>query len=211
MAVFPVLGLVLIIAVALAIRYRYLNKKTQDETESFYERERRANSTPKKDISNLNYIKIPLDKFPIGEIDDAETKAIEQKLIDLSEKDIINLAGKTNTDLKEEYGAPNFDHMQQIGENFNELTVTLVDYASDLMLHNMYDAAISVLEYGIVIKTDVSKNYTMLADCYKYNNQPRRIETLKEQALGYEGIMRESILRHIDKLLDDNASEDFEG
>ena len=205
---FPILGIVLVGMIALALRYRYLNKKMDNVNEAFYERERKANATPKKDISNLTYIKVPLEKFPIGQIEDEEIKVIEDKLVALSEKDILNLVGKTNTDLKEEYGVPNFDKMQEVGENFNELTVTLVEYSNELMLRNMLDEAISVLEYGIAIKTDVSKNYTLLGDCYKQKNQPRKIKVLREQAERYDGIMRESIIRHLDELLE--GEENFE-
>ena len=205
---FPILGIVLVGMIALALRYRYLNKKMDNDNEAFYDRERKANATPKKDISNLTYIKVPLEKFPIGQIEDEEIKVIEDKLVALSEKDILNLVGKTNTDLKEEYGVPNFDKMQEVGENFNELTVTLVEYSNELMLRNMLDKAISVLEYGIAIKTDVSKNYTLLGDCYKQKNQPRKIKVLREQAERYDGIMRESIIRHLDELLE--GEENFE-
>ncbi len=205
---FPILGIVLVGMIALALRYRYLNKKMDNVNEAFYERERKANATPKKDISNLTYIKVPLEKFPIGQIEDEEIKVIEDKLVALSEKDILNLVGKTNTDLKEEYGVPNFDKMQEVGENFNELTVTLVEYGNELMLRNMLDEAISVLEYGIAIKTDVSKNYTLLGDCYKQKNQLRKIKVLREQAEHYEGIMRESIIRHLDELLPDEENFD---
>ena len=205
---FPILGIVLVGMIALALRYRYLNKKMDNDNEAFYERERKANATPKKDISNLTYIKIPLEKFPIGQIEDDEINVIEDKLVALSEKDILNLVGKTNTDLKEEYGVPNFDKMQEVGENFNELTVTLVEYGNELILRNMLDEAISVLEYGIAIKTDVSKNYTLLGDCYKQKNQPRKIKVLREQAERYDGIMRESIIRHLDELLE--GEENFE-
>ncbi len=207
---FPILGIVLAVMIALALRYRYLNKKIDKDKEDFYSREQRANATPKKDISNLPYLKIPMEKFPIGEINDPDITSLEKKLTELSDKEILNLTGKTNTDLKEEYGVPNFEKMQQIGENFNDLTVTLVDYASELMLHNEYDYAITVLEYGIVIKTDVSKNYTLLGDCYKIKNQPRRIATLKEQAEHYNGIMKDSIIKHLDGLVSEDNPEDFE-
>ncbi len=205
--VFPLLGLILVGMVALALRYRHLNKKIENDKEDFYERERRANSTPAKDISNIKYLTIPLDKWPIGQIDDPDIKAIEDRLKTLSDKDILNLTHKTNTDLKEEYGVPNFDKMQEVGDNFNDLTVAIVDYANELMLHNMYDEAIAVLEYGIVIGTDMSNNYTLLADCYAYKNQPRRIETLRTRAEKYEGIMQSSILKHLDELLENNTTE----
>lgn len=205
---FPVLGIVLVGMIALALRYRYLNKKIDNDKEAFFERERRANSTPKKDISNLTYINVPLEKFPLGQIEDEDIKSIEDKLIAISKKDILNLVGKTNTDLKEEYGVPNFEKMQEVGENFNDLTVTLVEYGNELMLRNMTDEAISVLEYGIAIKTDISKNYTLLGDCYKQKNQPRKIKVLREQAEHYDGIMRESIIRHLDELLPDDENFD---
>ena len=205
--IFPLLGLILVGMVALALRYRHLNKKIENDKEDFYERERRANSTPAKDISNIKYLTIPLDKWPIGQIDDPDIKAIEDRLKTLSDKDILNLTHKTNTDLKEEYGVPNFDKMQEVGDNFNDLTVAIVDYANELMLHNMYDEAIAVLEYGIVIGTDMSNNYTLLADCYAYKNQPRRIETLRTRAEKYEGIMQSSILKHLDELLENNTTE----
>lgn len=205
---FPILGIILVVMIALALRYRYLNKKIDKDNDDFYARELAANSTPKKDISNLKYLEIPLDKFPIGEIDDPDIKAIESRLIALSKKDILNLTGKTNTDLKEEYGVPNFEKMQEVGENFNDLTVAIVDYGNELILRNKTDEAIKVLEYGIVIKTDMSKNYTLLGDCYKSKNQPRKIEFLREQATHFDGIMRESILRHLDELLKED--ENFE-
>ena len=190
------------------LKFKSAKEKMDNDNEAFYERERKANATPKKDISNLTYIKVPLEKFPIGQIEDDEIKVIEDKLVALSEKDILNLVGKTNTDLKEEYGVPNFDKMQEVGENFNELTVTLVEYGNELILRNMLDEAISILEYGIAIKTDVSKNYTLLGDCYKQKNQPRKIKVLREQAEHYDGIMRESIIRHLDELLE--GEENFE-
>jgi len=208
---FPILGIVLVGMIALALRYRYLNKKIDNDNDDFYERERRANSTPTKDISNLKFLEIPLDKFPIGEIDDPEVIEIENRLSDLSSKEILNLTGKTNTDLKEEYGVTNFEKMQQYGENFNDLTIALVDYGNELMLRNRYDDAIKVLEYGIAIKTDVSKNYTLLGDCYSTKGQIRKIQFLREQAEHFEGIMKDSILRHLDKLLASSESlEDFE-
>lgn len=208
---FPILGIVLVGMVALALRYRYLNKKIDNDNDSFYERERKANATPAKDISNLKYLEVPIDKFPIGEIDDPDIIEIENKLTNISEKEILNLTGKTNTDLKEEYGVVNFEKMQQVGENFNDLTVLLVEYGSELMLRNRYDEAIKVLEYGIAIKTDISRNYTLLGDCYNSKGQGRKIKVLRDQAEHYEGIMKESILRHLDELLSSYESlEDFQ-
>ncbi len=202
--IFPVLGIVLVGMILLAVRYRYLNKKNDTDMADFFTREQQANSVPAKDLSNLPYITINLGKFPLEFINDSEVQELENKLKELSNKKILNLTQKTNTDLKEEYGLPNLQAMQEIGENFNELTILLVDYAEQFFTRNMYNEAITILEFGVVIKSDVSKNYTLLADCYKELGQYRRIQTLKEQVEANPGmdVMKGTVLRYLNQYLE---------
>lgn len=201
--IFPVLAVVLVGMIALALRYRYLNKKSDNDMTDFFTREQIANSTPKKDISNLPYITINMDKFPTKIITDNEVIEIENHLEELSKKKILNLTQMTNTELKEKYGLPNFEEMQKIGENFNDLTVTLVDYASEFILRGLHEEAIKILEFGVVIKSDISKNYTLLADCYNEKGNIRQIQVLKEQVEQFNGmtLLKGSVIRHLDNYL----------
>ncbi len=197
---FPFLTIFILFLLFLFYRYRKLSQQTSDSKESFWERELRANATPAKDISNLPYITIPLDKFPMDSSDNPEILEIEQKLRELSTQRILNLTGVTNTQLKEQYGVPNLAEMSMIGERFDELSTLLVAYAEALISEGKKAAAVSVLEFGAGIHTDVSRNYTLLADCYYELGQSRKLGYLREQIEVSDLILKPSILRHLDSL-----------
>ena len=63
---FPILPFFLIFLVWLAFRLRKLDAKQEQEEHDFWAKERQANVTPAKDISNLRYITIPIEKFPLN-------------------------------------------------------------------------------------------------------------------------------------------------
>ena len=148
---FPFLAAFLGFGVFLAIRYKSLNCKQELDTQAFWEREAAANATPSADLDNIKYITIPLDKFPLGFSKDAGICALEETLKELSHKRLLNLTGKTNTDLKELYGVANLTTMQAIGEDFDLLTITLKDYGAALIQQGKLADAISVLEFGVAI------------------------------------------------------------
>lgn len=136
---------------------------------------------------------------------------MENEITSLSKKPLLNLTGKSNTELREIYGAPNLENMKAIGEDFDKLTIVLVNYAEALINAGLLTEAITVLEYGVFIKSDMSKNYTLLADCFSTLNQPRRIETLKEQLKPLHLLMEPVIISHFEELLNKAPapSEDF--
>ena len=63
---FPFLTIFMIIIIFLAIRYRSNKRHQQEIQDDFWSKEAAANATPSVDLSNLKYITIPLDKFPLG-------------------------------------------------------------------------------------------------------------------------------------------------
>ena len=81
------------------------NNRAQENLEKqFWDRERSANFTRKKDISNLNYLIITEDKIPQNLTTDAK-KSLET----LCGQKMLNLSSMSNTDLKLEYGVANLD------------------------------------------------------------------------------------------------------
>lgn len=212
---FSFLGLFLAFVIFLAIRYRMNNKKQQETEDSFWAREAMANSVPTTDLDNLPYITIPLDKFPLGFSKDPEITALETELQELADKRLLNLTGKTNTELKEAYGVANLATMQAIGEDFDRLTVILKEYAEGLIAQNQLTDAIRVLEFGVAIGTDISQNYTLLGDCYQALGQTDKIGYLMTQVENRHLLLGPSIIRHLQSLLsgdadtDINAPEDF--
>ncbi|MCR4694325.1 MAG: hypothetical protein K5773_03260, partial [Pseudobutyrivibrio sp.] len=160
----------------------------------FWRRERIANSTPAKDISKLHYLTIPLDKFPFGFSSDPEIIAIENEIKELSDQEIVNFSGITNTELKTMYGLPNFEKLSQMGDCYDRLVVLLNSYAKILIDQGKTQEAIGILEYSVGTKTDVSESYILLADCYKANSEGKKLDLLKEQVNNSNLMLKDSIL-----------------
>ncbi len=146
-----------------AYRRKQIDKVNTQKESDFWQRENDANSTRKQDITNLDYIQIPVDTFPVGAYPNEGYEETEQQLLALSEQKILNLTGISNTDLKLQYGVSNLAILSDCDERFTTLVRLLTDYAKGLAEHAHIDDAIRVLEFGVSIKSDVTENYTLLA------------------------------------------------
>ena len=202
---FPFLTIFLVFVISLAVRFAYLEKKRKDKEEAFWEKEEAANHVPATDLSKLSYIHIPIEEFPIGRYDDDEIAGIEDGLLALSKKRIINITGMTNTEVKLAYGTDNLEVLSEMEDAYNELTVLLVDYAKSLMEHEDYEAAKRVLLFGLEIGTDVSGNYELLGDCYHELCEDAAIEELKQRVMERHLLLESKILFYLDGLLGKNA------
>ncbi|MBR1571421.1 MAG: hypothetical protein IJ655_01625 [Lachnospiraceae bacterium] len=200
---FPFLALFLGFVIFLAIRYRQTDAHVQKMQDDFWEREANANASPKINLDNLTYITIPLDKFPLGFSEDPNIQEMEHKLHELSSHRMLNLTGKTNTELKETYGVANLDTVAAYGDDYDKLTVLLKDYATALINNDMLNEAVAVLEFGVGIKTDVSQNYILLGDCYKSLGKISKISYLKDHVENLNLVLGPSIINHLNELLDD--------
>ena len=206
---FPFLTIFMIIIIFLAIRYRSNERHQQEIQDDFWSKEAAANATPSVDLSNLKYITIPLDKFPLGFSQEEKILSLESQLRELSTKPMLNLTGKTNTELKLTYGVPNLEKMMEIGENFDTLTILLKDYAQALLEHKMLAEAIVVLEFGAGIGTDISQHYIMLGECYQSLGKTEKIRHLMEKISQSDLLLGPSIIRQLNALLEsDTASMD---
>ena len=142
-----------------------------------------------------------MDNLPVLE-NPRETIATHQEHIkELSNLEIANFSDKTNTDLKLEYGAPNLDYLTQLDQNYSDLLKTLYEWGNDLYSENLVTEATSVLEYGISLKTDIIKHYTLLAEIYKSENAIRKIETLLTFADSLNCLTASAIKRSLNEIL----------
>ncbi len=188
-------------------------RKAESSTEkAFWEREHNANFTPKKDLSNLSYITIPLEKFPSNNIDKEEER-LKQELSELSEKRILNLDNMSNTDLKENFGVGNLTTMEEIGDNYQKLCSLLIDLAKKRIEANDYEGALHYLEFGVGTKSDMSQMYTLLGDCYdnlgKTANISDLITLVQAMGLPLERSIISSLTSHLPNVETDiHATED---
>lgn len=195
---FPILPFFLIFLILLAFRLKKLDAKQEQQEADFWTKERQANITPAKDISNLRYITIPMEKFPLNFSNDEKVIEIENELKELSTHKLLNLIGVTNTDLKLTYGVPNFETMSQIGEDFDRVCVLLNSYAHALMEAERVDDVITVLEFAVGVGSDISESYTMLADCYEQKHMYEKLDLLKTQVEKSNMILKHSIISKIE-------------
>ncbi len=217
--------------VIFTILLRRSSRKGESAQKAFWERELLANSTRRKDIENLPYIPFDISLIPAHrDLEDQRIDELLEELASLSGKRILNCTGKSNTDLKLEYGAPNITKLTEYDSNYTVLVRSLARLAEKYLLHaskSLQDISTSggdsgsltaispekaaalrsdakkLLEYGISIGTDVRLNYELLAGIYKTGNDIAAIEGLKSVAVTLNSLSREPILRMLDRTLED--------
>lgn len=161
---------------------RTLKKSTrtmEKEKESFWQKERAANSVRKKPLDNLDYITIPMDQLPTEvHKEDSVVQECVETLITLTGCKIVNLTGISNTDLKLTYGTANITVLTEYDQSYTLLVTTLQKWADKLYALDDISSAKTVLEYAVSINSDVTKTYMMLADIYNSQGASERITEL---------------------------------
>ena len=123
---FPIILICFIIFVVfLNSRKRQITKQEQEITEQFWARENKANATRRRSLDNLPYIIIPEELLTPPAQASEDVLTLYETLRQLSAKKIVNLNGKTNTDLKLAYGAASLAVLTEFDENYNTLICTI--------------------------------------------------------------------------------------
>ncbi|MBE5950721.1 MAG: hypothetical protein E7260_03890 [Lachnospiraceae bacterium] len=204
----PVFFMIFVVIVLWVTRGRRRSDRLRKEaTERFWEKEQRANLTRKKDLSDLDYITIPVDSLPFPETGKEEVTDLQKLILHLSTQKIVNFTGLTNTDLKLMYGAPNLNLLMEYDKNYLELVRTLYRYGKYLHELGRKEEAKIVLEYGISIKTDVSANYTLLAEIYKEENAKERIDFVISEAEKLTSMTKKALLANLMAIRDSAVGE----
>lgn len=209
MPIFLILTLLFAIWVGYEIRKN--SKIEKNTTDDFWKREIDANFVRPKDISSLDYIKVPVSSLPFHLVADQDTKPAafspmaetEGILLELSSKQLLNLNGISNTDLKYKYGARNFDLLASCDQNYLLFIRNLNKWAHLLYDNGEVESAKTVLEYAISIRSDISGTYKLLAQIYQANEQYDKISELIEQAESLETMLKEPILQALQSFLED--------
>ncbi|MDE6846174.1 MAG: hypothetical protein K2J99_10465 [Lachnospiraceae bacterium] len=187
---------VLIGSAAIAL-YLLKNKKNDSaQREDFWEREVRANSTRRKPLDDLDYIRLSLEDFPMTLLNDIP-KAEDYKHIiqSLSELPVVNFTGISNTELKLRYGAPNIDLLMSYDQNYTLLVRTLQQWAQMLYDAGYIDEARRMLEFSVSTGTDVSATYRLLCQIYNEQHTPEKIGELYPVAEMLNSAMQKTIVR----------------
>ncbi len=192
---------IIIIAFCVIFKLIISRKPKRDPDAEFLELERKANLTPRKDISGLPYIKVPVNSLPLKlPIDKEEVKERQNIIMSMENKEILNLTGKTNTELKLEYGAPNINRLSSADSNYTRLVQAIAYLASDYIDAGYKDEAKALLEYGIDIGTDSEKNYVTLASIYRDEGRYDKIDELITSANNINSLLKDNIITKLMEL-----------
>lgn len=166
-----------IFLIILNVTIRKNDSKQNKREEDFWEQERQANFARRKDISNLQYLTIPIEKIPHN----LHTQA-EEILVNLSNCKMLNLAGITNTELKLTYGAANLEELSEYDDNFTRFVQAVSTYAAELVEAGQTDDARALLELAVSYHADAISIYTTLAKIYQDAGQSAKIQDLINSA-----------------------------
>lgn len=179
---------------------RRSNQRQDRASKSFWEREAEANSVRRQDISALDYIEVPLERFNIPRLNDLGLTNIANELSKLSTLKIINLSKYTNTELKMMYGPANLNDLSDYDTNFTSYIRLLDKLGKELINANENELAISVLEYAVGIGSDITSTFTMLADMYIQQDKPSKIDNLYQLASSLTSLTKDIILTKLDNI-----------
>ena len=193
-----ILASLIVFIIFLSVRIKRQTKIQQNKENSFWERERLANSVRKKPLDNLNYIRIPLETFPTHIMQEDETVLECIDLMEsLSSQKIVNLTGFSNTDLKLEYGTANITVLTEYDQNYTLLVRTLQKWADVLIAASYAKEAAILMEFAVSTQTDISRTYYQLAEYYVSRRESEKIQWLKDTADGLQSSNRIIILNHL--------------
>ncbi len=198
---FPIFTLFFIFVISISFHISRLEKNRAKRDADFWAREKAAKKAPGVDLSSVPFIEVPLDTFSFGLLGTEESEITEDALSTLATKPILNLNGMTNTDIRLAYGADNFDYMQAVGENFDELEILLCDYAKLLIEQGHHDAAIPVLSFAVSNGATISAIYTLLGECYDATDAQDELAALITIVEERDLLMKPGILDHLRGLL----------
>lgn len=199
---FPLFGCFVIFLIWFAYERKKTTRIQEKQNEDFWNRENEANFSRRKNLDVISYIAIPLDTFPIARYpENTAVSEAEQLLLSLKDKRMLNLTGKTSTDLKMEYGVANLPMLNEYDENYVALVKALQQYAEALCAAGHSDDAITVLEFAVSAGSDLKSSYMLLADIYCAGNMREKTEALIPCAEKLDSLMREPIISALKELL----------
>lgn len=165
------------IILIVVIQLKLHKKSDKNSISDFLDRETKANSTRKKDISNLNYITIP-DSLPLINTEDSNILRAYDVINSMRNRKIVNLSGMSNTDIKLEYGVANLPVLTEYDDNFTTLVRALNTAGTGLIKAGHTNEGCEILEYAILNGSDIKATYVALADYYQSVNNREGLDKL---------------------------------
>lgn len=160
------------------VKMKQSNSSSDKATETFWEREEKANYARRKDISHLDYITVAEDDLPfIHDMDEREAE-LAGEVKKRMKHQMLNLSGLTNTDLKEQYGFANLETLSGCDQNFMYFIRSLSRWGEYLFTQGDFTRSRQIMEYSRNLGSDISTVYVTLGKIYASEGNADKLEEL---------------------------------
>lgn len=192
--------LLIIFCIWLTYERKKLTKQQEEIQETFLKTEKKAAIARKKDISTLDYITIPMESLPLQKGTDDTINEYIDELAVLNNLPIVNLSNFSNTELKLQYGAANFERLSEYDENYFSLIQLLANFGVALYERDKQKEARQVLEYALSIGSDLRVSLYTLAKIYAEQENESGIHSLQAHIIKQYPEKSESMLLELEKI-----------
>lgn len=197
---FPFLASFILFIIVLTYILKKSEKAESNALNEFWAKERQANQTRKKNLDGLDYVEIPFQYIPKSLLSDNDTVQDCIKTLEaLGAKKIVNLTGYSNTDLKIQYGTANLTVLSEYDENYTLYARTIYKLARTYYDNGYESNAAILLEKAIESGTDITGNYTLLAEIYQKKGEQEKIKRLIDSAGSIRSITQKNIIRSLEE------------
>lgn len=195
--------LIIFISATITIQIKLRKNKSgfKESCEEFFEREKLADNTIKKDFTDFPYIYADKASLPIKEYsDDEKFKRVikrQEQCIKKSQLEMIYLDDEySNTDLKLKYGKNNLEKITFLESHYNNYILSLLEWAKELISLDNKEDAKRILNEAVKMKANVSQIYILLADLNE--NDMEFLKGLKEKAEENKVNLKEKTIKYIE-------------
>ncbi|MDF2821551.1 MAG: hypothetical protein K0R15_1992 [Clostridiales bacterium] len=194
------IGFIILTVLAL-VKSKKAASMNSSASEAFWEKENKANTTRKKELTDLDYILFDYKNLPIIENNDTGIVRYLSVLSELSNSKILNLHGKTNTDLKLEYGYNNLQYLMNCEGNYIKLIQVLHQLGKRLQVLELTTEATAVFELEVFYSSDISETYRTLALIYSNRGDTSKITELSNKVSTLNSIKKDKIIEILNSYL----------
>ena len=195
----------IIILIVIQLYLKKITRSGSERSKKYWEREQKANSTRKQDISTLNYIKwddaLPAidNNLTLADILNNSPEALKayNNIQTLKTEPMLNLSEYSNTDLKLKYGVANLDTLTQYEDNYTSFIKSLSELGHILIEHKDISDATAFLEYAVKIGSDIRLTYTDLYALYSEAENASKIRQLRQYASIIKSVNKDLIVSAI--------------
>lgn len=170
------------------------------EENSFFARKLPLNDN---DFIKPNVHSIPkLDYEAFKALNNPQMFTVQEKCFSLADIPMLDLSGMLNSELRYRYGAANLELIESYENNYTNYIKSLYKLGKFYYDNNMKNEAISVLEEGMNVNTEISDHIILLATIYYEMQKKKEFDCLYKKALKMKSLTKNKTLQQLHSLKD---------